>query len=346
MFLFTSILKNDSQGGVSSVLQRAARATGTDFSYLLNTAKRESALDPQAKAPTSSAAGLFQFIESTWIKAIHDWGARYGLANEAASISEDSNGNLSVDSAARDEILNLRYDPEVSALMAGELTRANSQTLQAGIGRQPTSGELYIAHFLGAGGASDLINGAASNPDGIAAERFPAAARANRSIFYDRSGTPRGNAEVYSALVAKHGQGEATQPVTGQPMALTAFASARRSEAMFQSLFTDTGSQTAAFAPTSGSGNGGSTDARTIGEAVQNLWLNFFGKPHVEPATSVAPSAQSSAPASVRTASTVAKAMQGDESTSAAVAQAPAAVQRMPNGRNYDPARLVAPGGS
>ncbi|MGE0231446.1 MAG: hypothetical protein AB7S46_06660, partial [Flavobacteriaceae bacterium] len=209
--------------------------------------------------------------------------------------------------------------------------------------RQPKAGELYIAHFLGAGGASDLINSAANDPDGIAALRFPAAARANRSIFYDRSGAPRGNAEVYNALVAKHGEsGDATQYASGQPMTLTAFAAARRSEAMFQSLFTDTGSRISAFAPASRAGTGAGQEPGTLGEAVQNLWLNFFGKPHVETRVQTASPAPASGTSQVAPASPAATAVL----TAQAPAGAAAATRVMPNGRNHDPARLVAPDGS
>ncbi|HLV85239.1 MAG TPA: transglycosylase SLT domain-containing protein [Devosia sp.] len=49
------------------VLTAAGDRNGVDFDYLLQTAMRESSLNPQAKAQTSSAVGLFQFLESTWL---------------------------------------------------------------------------------------------------------------------------------------------------------------------------------------------------------------------------------------------------------------------------------------
>ncbi|MFZ1990358.1 MAG: transglycosylase SLT domain-containing protein, partial [Alphaproteobacteria bacterium] len=55
---------------VTQALAKASRATGVDFSYLLNTAKRESSLNPDAKSKTSSATGLFQFVEQTWLQAL------------------------------------------------------------------------------------------------------------------------------------------------------------------------------------------------------------------------------------------------------------------------------------
>ena len=97
----------------------------------------------------------------------------------------------------RSEILKLRNDPTANAVMAGAFTQANAALLSKRLGRSPSEGELYIAHFLGAGGAARLISSAASNPSASAASYFPIAAHANSSIFYDRStGAPRSLAEV------------------------------------------------------------------------------------------------------------------------------------------------------
>ena len=49
-------------GMVQSAIQRAAQATGVDFSFLMKTANRESGFNPAAKSGVSSAAGLFQFV--------------------------------------------------------------------------------------------------------------------------------------------------------------------------------------------------------------------------------------------------------------------------------------------
>jgi hypothetical protein len=103
----------------------------------------------------------------------------------------------------RREILGLRRDPEVNAAMAGAFTNNNASILTSRLGRAPTDGELYIAHFLGAGGAGKLINAAsASNPP--AATLFPSAASANRSIFYDKQGRARLASEVYANLTGRY----------------------------------------------------------------------------------------------------------------------------------------------
>ena len=170
--------------GVMGALQRAADATGVDFNYLVKTAKRESSLNPNAKAPTSSAAGLFQFIEQTWLGTVKTHGAKHGYGAYADQITHGRDGLYHVNSGARKQVLGLRYDANASAVMGAELTAGHAAYLKGRIGRNPTQGELYVAHFLGPDGAANLISASQNRPNAIAANLFPAAARANRSIFY------------------------------------------------------------------------------------------------------------------------------------------------------------------
>lgn len=206
---------NGSHDRVTAAIRSASRTTGARFDYLLNTAMRESALDPGAKAKTSSARGLFQFIESTWLAMVKEEGPKYGLGAFAAAIDQGANGNYFVrDPIARSQILKLREDPEVSAVMAGALAERNAAELSRALGRQPTSGELYIAHFLGANGAKRLIALQQHNPEASATAAFPEAARANQSIFQRPDGTPRNAAEVYAALTKGQEAGPGLPPVT------------------------------------------------------------------------------------------------------------------------------------
>ena len=64
---------------VSALHKMPAAATGSDFHYLLGTAMRESSLKPSAQSATSSAAGLFQFVDQTWLAWSKPHGAKYGL---------------------------------------------------------------------------------------------------------------------------------------------------------------------------------------------------------------------------------------------------------------------------
>ncbi|WP_404403386.1 transglycosylase SLT domain-containing protein [Pelagibacterium halotolerans] len=184
-------------------IDRAGQRNGVDFDYLVQTAIRESSLNPNAEASTSSATGLFQFIESTWLEVMKYEGPRLGYADLAGHI-EGKEGELFVrDPDIRRQILDLRRNPEVAADMAAAFTRRNGEYLQQTFGRMPSPGELYIAHFLGARGAERFFEAGLTQPDAIAAELFPRPAAANRAIFYD-NGRPRTVREVYQALVARH----------------------------------------------------------------------------------------------------------------------------------------------
>jgi hypothetical protein len=190
---------------VTGAIQQASQATGTSFNYLLATAQVESGLNPQAGAPTSSARGLFQFIDTTWLATMKQYGPALGYGSYADAITTDGSGGYFVrDPTMRSEILKLRSDPTANAVMAGAFTKANAAALSERLGRSPSEGELYIAHFLGAGGGAHLITLAATNPDARAADFFPNAAQANRSIFYDRSGAARSLAQVRNVLTARY----------------------------------------------------------------------------------------------------------------------------------------------
>ena len=207
---------------VDAIRQGAAQ-TGTSFEYLLSTAQRESALDPAAKAPTSSATGLFQFIEQTWLGLMKTEGGKLGLTDLSAQITGRGDGTYAVgDAASRDTILKLREDPRLASMMAGALTQQNREALTSATGREPTGGELYMAHLLGARGASSLIQSAAQNPDRPVAYDMPEAAAANRSVFYDRTGKARTASELYAALSAAAPAAVASTGAPAPPRTITA----------------------------------------------------------------------------------------------------------------------------
>ncbi len=134
----------------------------------------ESNLDPRAVATTSSARGLFQFIDQTWLGTVKEAGAALGYSQYADAITRSSSGTYSVsDPAMRKAILDLRNDPAASAAMAGVLTHSNSFKLIGRIGRRPTDAELYMAHFMGVGGAAKLISSAEATPARAARNCFP-----------------------------------------------------------------------------------------------------------------------------------------------------------------------------
>ena len=187
-------------------MRQGADRSGASFDFLLKTATRESSLDPNAAAGTSSATGLFQFIEQTWLASVKADGAKHGLQRYADAIEVGSGGRMTVsDPALRRQILDLRKDPQISAALAGELTKRNGALLGDALGRVPSDGELYIAHVMGARGATALIRQAAATPDAAASRYFPAEAAANRRLFYSRSGQPLSLANLREKLASGFG---------------------------------------------------------------------------------------------------------------------------------------------
>jgi hypothetical protein len=186
------------RSNVIAALHQASVATGSDFQFLLGTAIRESGLKPQAKSSTSSASGLFQFVEQTWLGMVKQHGAQYGLGSYANTISQGADGHCTVDTHAdRQAILALRNDPRVSALMEGEYVKQARSSLENSLGRDVCSGELYAAHFLGPESACKLIRLSQSQPQANAPSAFPQAASANKSVFYHADGTAKSVREVY-----------------------------------------------------------------------------------------------------------------------------------------------------
>ena len=202
---------------VEQAIERASKATGVDFGFLMKTAGRESSFNPRAQASTSSAAGLFQFVEQTWLSTLKQHGSKHGYARYADLITKGSDGRYRVSGGeARRAVMDLRLDPHAASLMAGELTSDHAAYLKGRVGRSPTAGELYVAHFLGPQGSARLIKAAESQPGATAASLFPDAARSNRSIFY-RNGQARTVGEVYANLTKTGGPQQAVAPAEAKP---------------------------------------------------------------------------------------------------------------------------------
>jgi hypothetical protein len=224
------------RGVVEAAIQRASAATGVDFSFLLGAARRESGFNPAAKAQGSSAAGLFQFVDQTWLGTLKKHGAKYGYARYAELIQVGSDGRYHVDGAeARRAVMDLRLDPHAASLMAGELASDHASYLRGRVGREPTGGELYAAHFLGPQGSAKLIEAARFTPHASAAGMFPDAAASNHPVFY-RSGRAVSVSELYTDLTSTAGQGGASAPAAApvQDTGFLQYASARRIDRLEQ----------------------------------------------------------------------------------------------------------------
>src|ERR1700732_3112084 len=253
---------------IAGAIKQAASTTGTSFEYLLATAKMESNFDPKASASTSSARGLYQFIDQTWLGTVKEAGAQLGYGKYADAISKSPSGSYSVsDPAARSAVMKHGDVRPAASSRAPVLTQSNSFKLTGKIGRRPTDGELYMAHFMGVGGAAKLISNAEDNPNASGARLFPNAAAAHRPIFYDHSGRARSVSEVYSVLTSRYASA-ANSPATRTAMAAvgvtpTALASAATSpidNAAYLSSFPDPRAVTPVTMASASPGASSSTD--------------------------------------------------------------------------------------
>ena len=201
-------------GSIQSAIALASNRTGIDFDYLLGQAQVESGLNARAAAPTSSARGLYQFIEQSWLAVVKKHGSEHGLGWASDAISRGANGRWTVDPELRQNVLGLRNDPTAASLMAAEHASDNKSVLEGSLGRTATGTDLYMAHFLGLGGAKQFLSAMQANPDRAGASMFPAAARANRSIFFAPDGSQRSLGEIYNRFAAKLDKGAAAGGAT------------------------------------------------------------------------------------------------------------------------------------
>jgi len=191
-------LVNRAPAGITDAIKTASAKTGVSFAYLMDKAAAESSFNPDAKAKTSSATGLFQFIESTWMDMVDKHGAKHGVDT----------------SQSKQELLNLRKDPALASVMAAEFAQDNKATLEKKVGGDIGETEMYFAHFMGAGGASAFLNQLNKNPLSIGADLFPQAARANKNVFYDKvTGAPKTLQQVYDFFDKKF-DGGSEAPIT------------------------------------------------------------------------------------------------------------------------------------
>jgi len=179
-------------------IAHATDVVGVDAAYMTAVAARESGFDPVVRAEGTTATGLYQFTEDTWLRALKIFGVRHGLTELAQQITIDEYGDVSVRPGARAKLLKLRNDPKLSALMAAELARDNKARLERLLGRDVSPAETYLAHFLGVGQAARIIAAAHSKPHVSGARLLPAAARSNPAVF-----APAGHAASAGAIVGK-----------------------------------------------------------------------------------------------------------------------------------------------
>jgi peptidoglycan hydrolase-like protein with peptidoglycan-binding domain len=186
---------------VLAAIRLGSIRTGVDFSFLMELARVESNFDPAARAPKSSATGLFQFRVNDWLETIRTFGAGYGLQDYAAGValieeSEHEQQSIVYD-PLQQEVLALRLNPRLSTLLAAENVKRNLQYLTERIGREPGRTDLYLAHYFGPSDAVMFLKALDEAPTTLAAELFPQAAAQNPGVFQNRQQQPRTVAGMY-----------------------------------------------------------------------------------------------------------------------------------------------------
>ena len=194
------VLSQRAGGRITNAIHKASIKTGVDFSYLMQQAAAESSFDAKAKASTSSASGLYQFIEKTWLNTVKKHGKEHGLEYLTKYI--DDSGNIS-DKNIKKQILDLRNNPEIASTMAAEFASDNKEMLEKNGVKNIGATELYFAHFLGAKGASKFLLTRQNNPQTSGAEIFPAAAKANKNVFFNKDGNQRSVDDIYQIFQKK-----------------------------------------------------------------------------------------------------------------------------------------------
>lgn len=161
---------------VANMIAAASDMAGMDPGLMLTVGMMESSLKPKAGANSSTAKGLFQFIDGTWTEVLGKYGNKYGIPKNASV-----------------------FDPWANTLMGAEYLKEGARRIQGTLGRPATPVDLYMTHFLGGTGGSRFLGNMAANPNGIAAVDFEGPAQSNREVFF-KNGRALTYAEIYDAL--------------------------------------------------------------------------------------------------------------------------------------------------
>lgn len=159
--------------GLKETIVNAAKVVGIDPNIMLTTAAIESDFNPNAKAGTSSASGLMQFIKSTWKETISKHGSKYGYDQSTSP-----------------------FDPKASALMGAHYIKDSLSGLSKSYKGAISSVEAYLVHFMGPGGAAKFLKAMQENPGQYGSQLMPKEAAANQSIYFGKNG-PRTLGEIY-----------------------------------------------------------------------------------------------------------------------------------------------------
>ncbi|MFC4236293.1 transglycosylase SLT domain-containing protein [Thalassospira xianhensis] len=181
----TIYAQNETQSDILTAVLTAEEKTGAPSSLLMAFGWLESRFDPAAKSRISSARGLFQFTKVTWMRAVNEFGNRHGLEYFADKISVTHDQKMVVTPTIRKQLLAMRYDPEISAVMTGEFIETDRERLRTLLEREPTDTDLYLTHLLGISDGANFLKALESTPDLAAEKIIPKAYRNNKQLFAD-----------------------------------------------------------------------------------------------------------------------------------------------------------------
>lgn len=188
-------------------IRARADAAGVDPGFLEALARVESGLRPDLRARTSTAAGLFQFIEATWLDLLHRHGAKHGLAADGPTAVDPGKSGAAryrfASAEHRQAALDLRFDPAAAAALAAEYVKENGAWLSGLLARSPRPADLYMAHFLGPSDARRFFQELERVPNAEASRLFPVPAAANRGVFFAGDGTPRSLRAIYENFASR-----------------------------------------------------------------------------------------------------------------------------------------------
>jgi hypothetical protein len=191
------------EGLLGAVAEVAAVVPDADPVYLMALADKESNFVPHAESKKSSATGLYQFTDATWLETVKRVGARYGLQHDADMIRMVNGRPVVEDPEVLKEILDRRSNPTIAAIMAAEKANYDKQRIERTLGHKLNHTEAYIAHLLGTGAAIEFLKLMKDSPDTKAADAFPKAAPGNAPLFYKKTESGRQAltiAQMYSLI--------------------------------------------------------------------------------------------------------------------------------------------------
>lgn len=165
----------------AELIRNGTVATADDIDY----GRPTDVLGPDGK-PATTAVGVGQITSGTFIEVMRRPGTAARMGLDISGMSDE-------------QLLELRKDPDINIMATAAFAEYNKKAMQGALGRAPSDAEVYMAHFMGLGGATTFLTNYKNNPNAVAADLMPDAAKANKSVFY-ADGRALSVSEVYNRI--------------------------------------------------------------------------------------------------------------------------------------------------